>query len=355
MSKNKFQRLLQDAIKEKVFPGCVFGVVTREGQRLVLPLGRMTYQDDAPKMFEDSIFDVASITKSIPTAALALTLIDQGGLSLEDRLIKYLPEFKNSDRELVKIKHLLTHTVDYGLWLSNYKDRSPEQILDLLFTTDFKNHPGTSFVYSNAAVILLGIAVDRVFGSDLETISQKYFFKSLRMERTTFKPLEKFKKEEIVPTEIDDWRGGEVRGEVHDETAWKLRQKMIVGSAGLFSTVPDLLNFIEMLLNEGEIGGQKYFSKKIVKAMHTNQISKLGNSIGLGFDLNQQQTMGDYRTEETFGKTGFTGCNFLLDIKKGVGYVLLSNHRYPRRKEGSLKINKLRGKLLKIAFEEKNK
>ena len=157
--KNRISR----AIKERVFPGAVVGVVGKNNEKLVLPFGNYTYEENSPKMQKDSIFDVASITKSIPTSSLALKLIDEGKLKTDDKLIDFVPEFNNSDRENVLIKHLLTQTLDFDFHLSAHKDKSPEEILNVIFTAEFKSKPGTKFLYANATSIILGLVVERIF------------------------------------------------------------------------------------------------------------------------------------------------------------------------------------------------
>ena len=111
--KNKLEKSLNNAIKGEIFPGCIVGVVRRSGKRILILSGNFTYEKDSSPIREDSIFDVASITKSIPTSCLALKLIDEGKLNLNDKLIDYVPEFNNSDRGAVLVKHLLTHTLDF--------------------------------------------------------------------------------------------------------------------------------------------------------------------------------------------------------------------------------------------------
>ena len=339
------------AIEEKIFSACAVGVVRTDGNRLVIPGGKFTFDADARAVKEDTIFDVASITKSIPTSSLALKLIDEGRLRVEDKLINFVPEFRNSDRDNILIKHLLTQTLDYDFRLSAHKNKTPEEILDVIFTAEFKSRPGTKFFYTNATSILLGLVVEKIFNEPLDKLSEKYFFQPLKMTDTMFEPLRKFKKEEIVPTEIQEWRGGLVQGEVHDESADVLRQKMVVGSAGVFSTVPDLLNFLEMLLNNGSSGGKKYFSPEIMKQIQTNQLADIGQYAGLGWELNQPRYMGKHCSDKTFGKTGFTGCVCVCDIKREVGFVILSNYTYPTRKPDAIPINKFRSDIADIVFE----
>ncbi len=375
----EIEACIERAIAERVFPGCVVGVVDRSGMRLVLPFGRYTYEHDSSKAREDTIYDVASITKSIPVSCLALRLMEEGRLHPDDRLIEYVPEFNNSDREATLIRHLLTHTLHFGFPLSSLKNESPGAIIRAIFDTPFRSRPGTFFSYSNATSILLGLAVERLCGKPLDVAAQEQFFQPLEMKRTTFHPLRRFDRSEIVPTEIDGWRGGVVQGEVHDESAWVLIHRRrgsgtplerknqpateghipgaetplpgIPGSAGLFSTVPDLLRFLHMLLNHGTDRGRRFFSNETVKSMHTNQVREIGECTGLGWELNQRHYMGKYCSEHTFGKTGFTGCMCLCDMKRGTGIVILSNSTYPKRRPDMEAINEVRRGLADIVFK----
>jgi CubicO group peptidase (beta-lactamase class C family) len=335
--KNRVSR----AINEKVFPGCVVGLVLKNGQRIILPFGRFTYNTDAKTIEEDSIFDVASITKSIPTSCLALKLIDEEKLSLEDRLIDFVPEFENRDRTKVRIKHLLTQTLDSGLRLSLHKDKSPDEILDVIFQTEFRSEPGTKYAYTNATSILLGLVVERIWGDKLDRLAEKHFFKPLQMKRTSF-DTQIFDKDDIVPTEIDPWRGRIIQGEVHDESAYKLQTKYKVGSAGLFSTASDVLNFLEMLLNFGSFDGHQYFKAEVVRMMYENQLGHIGERAGLGWELDQKRYMGQNSGEKTFGKTGFTGCVCVCDIPRAMAWVILSNYSFPTRKNSMEPINQVR-------------
>lgn len=340
------------AITEKIFPACVVGVVKKNGERIIVPCGNFTFDTDSPIVKEETVFDVASLTKSIPTSSLALQLIDEGKLNLEDKLIDFVPEFCNSDKNNVLIKHLLTQTLDYNFRLSEHKNKTPDEILNVIFTTDFNSKPGTKFFCTNATSIFLGLVVQRIYNKPLDKLGEKYFFTPLQMKNTLFNPLKQFQKNEIVPTEIQVWRDKLVQGEVHDETAYVLEQKMNVGSAGLFSTAPDLLNFLEMLLHNGSFNNYKYFSPEIVKQMHTNQLSHINYSIGLGWELNQPRYMGNNCSRETFGKTGFTGCVFVCDIKREVGFVILSNYTFPYRKEDVGPINLVRKDISDIVFKK---
>lgn len=303
MLKEGISRLVVEAMEGGVFSACVVGI-TDGRSNSVFAFGGAR---------ENSIFDIASVTKVVPTATLALKLIDKGRLKLEDKLIDFVPEFKNSDREKVEIFHLLTQGLDFDLKLSDCKDLSADKILDAIYKAEFKSPPGEKFYYNNATSILLGLVVEKVYEWRLDRIAEVEIFKPLGMHDTSFHP-EKLDFERIIASEVDGWRGREIRGEVHDESAWKLREKMIAGSAGVFSTAGDLLKFLDALLNG------KIFSEAM-----NEKVSK-----GLGFESNQPY-MGE-NPEGRIGKTGFTGSVIMLDKLRQKGLAILSNYTYPKRR-----------------------
>lgn len=337
----KIRERMEQAIAERIFPGCAFGAVVG-GQKHFITLGKHTYKPDSPQVTKDSVFDVASVTKSVPTASLALFLIDNGKLGLYDKVIEYVPELQNAHREDVTIWHLLTHTLDFGeMYLSRQKDKSPQEILQFIFSREFFSKPGEKYWYMNATSVLLGLVIERVAGKPLDVLADEIFFHPLKMTRTTFRP-SVFERSEVVPTEEDEWRGGLVHGSVHDESAYILQKSFIPGHAGLFSTASDLLIFLQMLLEGGRHEGKTFFSKKILARMFTNQLEALGESAGLGWELNQQFFMGGKALEHTFGKTGFTGCVVVGDIDKKIAYCLLSNAVHPKRDANRDPLNQVR-------------
>jgi len=363
--KDLIRERVLEAVVDRVFPGCVVGVVYRDGKRVVVPAGRFAYEENAPKMDADTIFDVASVTKAIPTACLALKCIDDGRLELNhlvvdclpehiqlgDEIVTFLPRSWGKCNKAMTIRHLLAQTLDYGdeFHLSALKDNRAREIFNTLLSRELVRAPGSTFCYTNAASILLGLVVERVYGETLDVVAAREFFEPLEMTRTMFRPLERFSRDEIVPTEIDEWRCGAAQGVVHDESSYTLG--VPVGSAGLFSTIPDLLTFLEMLLRGGELGGNQYLSSDIVREMGTNQLADIGASHGLGWEVNQPQWMGDRCSSTTFGKTGFTGCSVVCDVECGVGVVLLSNFTFPKRRSDRELLNEVRRDVVDMAFQ----
>lgn len=341
----KITEILNEAMKRKIFPGAVFGIVRKNGSMLVVPSGRFTYDNDSPVVTENTVYDVASVTKSIPTSSLALYLVDQGKLRIEEKMIRYLPEYKGSFREDVTIHHLLTQTLRFSFPLSSIAHLKSDEIIEKILHARLLDVPGSSYYYVNATSILLGMVIEKVTGKSLDVSAGEIFFNPLGMTKTTFHPHEKVPPTEILPS------GKIIQGVIHDESARAMLPR-VVGSTGLFSSAPDLLRFLRMLLGGGVFEGKRFFSEKIVKQMYTNQLSSSHIPVGLGWEISASW-MGEKKGENTFGKTGFTGCVVVCDVEKGIGAVLLTNRTYPHRPPIGDAINQVRRDVLDMVFHLK--
>lgn len=317
----------EKAIAGKVFPGCVIGIVRSDGVHQVLPFGYLTYDADASIVREDTIYDLASVTKSIPVASLVLMFIAEGKMQLADKVVKYLPELRNDHG--ATIEDLLAYRVR-GIQLSTLKDKTADEIVQYVFAHGFEASASTS-QYTNLPAFLLGLIVERVEEESLSMLAQKYFFDHLEMSHTTFFPNVRPTRSNIASAEVVD--GEEVWGIVHDESARVFaKEGRTVGHAGLFSTAPDILNFLEALLQ----GKYPYVSD--------------GAQKGMGWQLRDQMIMGQFATPGTFGKTGFTGTSVVVDMERGIGFVILSNRTYPKRPTDATAINEFRADIADILF-----
>lgn len=348
--RRKVRKLLQDAVTGGVFPGCSAGILVGDDEWCTA-VGGFTCETDSSPVRTDSVYDVASITKSIPVALLALRCIERGKMKLDDTLISFLPEYRGDYREEITVRHLLGHTLDFGFRLSSCKDDTPDALVRRILSASLGSPPGTAYGYANATSILLGMVLERITGMPLDTAAEKMVFTPLGMNRTSFHP-ETFPLEDVVPTEYDPWRGRLIRAEVHDESAARLRPR-IVGSAGLFSTVPDLMKCLAMLLDGGAAGGTRFIEPATVRLMYTNACPPfLGERSGHGWELDRREFMGDFSRDTTFGKTGFTGCSIVADTVRRRGVILLSNHVFPRRRDNRNTINGIRRMLVDAVFSD---
>jgi len=334
----KISKVITKAIQERVFPGAVVGYI-KNGKKTVLPFGNYTYEEGSTRVKEDSIYDIASITKSIPTNCLAIKLIGEGKCSLADKVITYLPQLSGRYKNAITLRHLLTQTLEFPFFLSSFPEKTAEEILDTIYTCDLVSPPGEKYVYTNTTSILLGLVIEAITQKPLDVLADEYFFTPLEMLHTTFHP-ELLAGQEVVPTEITA-EGKIIQGVVHDESARVLSEDKVVGSAGLFSTVPDLLIFIQMLLGNGEYKGTSYFYHEQIAMMATNQLEAIKECTGLGWELCQDWYLDKLEMKSTFSKTGFTGCVFVCDVNKQTGFVLLSNYNYPKRKKDKSQRNRV--------------
>jgi len=319
--------LAERALETRLFPGCVVGYV-RRGQAVVKPFGRLSYEVGAPETADDTVYDVASITKSIPTAALILKLAEQGHLGLDDPVVRYLPELSNAYRERILIRHLLTFTVsfDIGEPLAAVAKREPERLVELVMHAPVPVAPGERYLYTNAPSLLLGMIAERISDKPLDELARGVLFGQLGMERTTFRP--QAGDAGVAPSALE--ADGEVRGVAHDPAARALIARgRVPGHAGLFSTAPDLLRFAQMLLGGGKLDDNQVFKAATVRSMSMDQTSQLGIGMSLGWSLRRPEFMGSQVSSGAFGKTGFTGCVIVVDPIKKRAMVVLSNRTYP--------------------------
>lgn len=341
--------IIETAIDQKLFSACLCGWIDSEGDRNVYSFGSYNGEKKSQPVNKDSLFDVASVTKTVPTALLAHIALERGLCTLNTPLIDVVPEFSSNWREEVTLRHLLTQTLDFDIRMSALKELSPKELIDAVYNAPLRKKPGTSFFYCNATSLLLGVMVERLLGDSLDRAAQNLIFDPLNMNNSFFKPTESIK-DRIVPTEIDPWRGRKIRGEVHDESAWVLSQIMTPGAAGLFSTADDLLNVIEMVLNRGVFNGKRVLAESSVSSFYKNQIPELDLYAGLGWELNQSIYMGNSASKKCIGKTGFTGTVIMADMENEKGLVLLTNYTWPTRKPGREPINKFRSEIADLIF-----
>lgn len=375
---SNIRNLLIRAKEEGVFSKAVAGFILPDGTQRLVAL-------DTP---ENTVFDIASLTKVCPTSTLALSYILEGSLHIDDKVIDYIPELQTNYRDDVRIFHLLTHSLDYRVPMKTLRTLPPEGILDALYTYQFEHAPGADFNYGNPASVLLGMILCRITGKDLQQQGRERFFEPLGMTRSGWDPLtrdfNRIEKAEIMPTEICAFRNREIQGEIHDESAWVLRKLFPVGSAGMFSCVPDLLKFVQMVLNDGIIEGSQQGpcedlpqepreangKRRIAPAGILEMVSQNAFAnpefaaltrtmdsatralacTALGWELNSTKFMGTHASPRTFGKTGFTGASIVADASAGAAVVLLSNFTYPHREQNADRIHAFRAALADAFF-----
>jgi CubicO group peptidase (beta-lactamase class C family) len=331
--------LLRNAIEKRIFPGGVVGFCSPTEQQFWAE-GNLDYSGSSGKVTPHTIYDVASVTKTIPTACIVWKLVALGEISLYDRVQSFLPEWQGRYKDEVLVWHLLAQTVRYeDVPLSRLSTLPRTELIERILELKIEESPSSSYFYVNPSSILLTWIIERVTNRSLDSLAQEYLWRPAGMKETSFFP--SLHRGKVAPTERDDRTGEYLQGVVHDESARVLSSAgNVVGSAGLFSSAHDLLAFLQCLLqNDGSI-----FSRETLEKMFTPTQLASGFSVGLGWELNAPW-MGS-RRENCFGKTGFTGCCIAVVPQTKRALVFLSNTVHPRRPSSREEINMLRSQII---------
>jgi CubicO group peptidase (beta-lactamase class C family) len=279
-----------------------------------------------------TVYDLASLTKVVGLTTAAMLAVSEGRLELEAPAGRYVPAFEGPGKDRVTIRHLLTHTSGLPAFRLLYRETAdPISALALTDTTALDTVPGASFVYSDLGAIVLGQAVESIFGTRLDSLLADRVFRPLGMRSTRYLPPADWLGR-IAPTELDPWRGKIVHGEVHDENAARLGG--VAGHAGLFGSARDLLIFGDWLLaaRAGRDSLAVRLDPAVVRLFTTRQYVPARSSRALGWDTPSGLSSGGSRiSPASFGHTGFTGTSIWIDPERELVIVLLSNRVHPTR------------------------
>jgi CubicO group peptidase (beta-lactamase class C family) len=329
--------LLHRAVADGAFPGGLLAVGWK-GRLSVHAFGQFVGGGKARKVTEDSIYDIASLTKPIVATTSAMMLVEQLRLDLDVPVENYIADFAaaaKSDpdprwRARVTVRMLLRHDSGLPAHRDFYKKaKGHDAVLSSVLDEPMVNEPGTQKEYSDLGFILLGEIIERLTGESLDSFAAREIFRPLGMDHSMFNPPRSLR-HDIAPTEMDAaYRKKLVWGEVHDENASAMGG--IAGHAGLFSTAGDVAVFAQMVLNGGIYAHQRLLSRATI-AQFTSKVA-IGKSAGAtGWDVpTESSSSGRYFSSKSFGHTGFTGTALWIDPEKDLFVVLLTNRVNPTR------------------------
>jgi CubicO group peptidase (beta-lactamase class C family) len=332
------ERSVEAAIRGGVFPGAVVVIGRRDTVLYARGFGHFTWARTSPVPTPDStLWDLASLTKVVATASIAMTLADRDQLDLDAPVTRLLPRFTGGGRERVTIRMLLDHTSGLPAFAPLYQDaETREAAIERLWAVELRRPAGERPDYSDLNAILLGLALEQVAGVSLDQLARQEVFEPLGMTQTLFAPGAALR-DRIAPS-LGDAKGP-LPGRPSDPNALALGG--VAGHAGVFGTAMDLARFAQAWLREGDLRD----GRRWVSAMTLRQFLVRSSPTGtraLGWDtpvrtpLERTTSFGALAGFRTYGHTGWSGTSLWFDPASDLFLVLLTNRSYLPRARNSL-------------------
>ncbi len=381
--------ILKEGLDSAAYPGAQL-LVAHKGKTVVHAThGFHTYEKARP-VKETDLFDLASITKVTTAVPALMYLVDKRRIDLDQTLCQTFPKLCKSNKRDITLRQALAHhgrllpyivyyqkalkrngkfkrrtfkpvasekypvQVDQNTYLFiNYKKKIEKEI------RKSRLNPERGYVYSGLTFLLYPDLIKEKTGEPLDSFLYNHFFWKLGAGRLTYRPMDRFTLEEIIPTEVDTvFRHKLVHGFVHDEAAAMLHG--ISCNAGLFGNATDLGKYCQMLLNGGEFNDHRFLSEEVIEEFTRYQFPEEGNRRGLGFDkppLEGTSYIAPSASPSSYGHSGFTGTFFWIDPEYDFFIILLTNRVHPTRENRKLYSLNIRPRLHQAVYNflDKNK
>lgn len=384
----KIDSLANLGLNNRAYPGCQV-LIAKDGNIILhKTYGYHTY-DNKLKVRENDLYDWASITKVTGPLPAIMKLVDEKKLDVEQPLSKYWSDFKNSNKEDIKISEFLTHQSGIPAWIPFWqmaaskkgelnpdifkhqptdgyrvrvsenlylKDDFRKSIYDTIRNSELREK---KYVYSDLSFFIFPEVISNLTGQNYEDYLKKTFYRPLGATTVTYNPYLQFTLNRIVPTETDElFRKQNIHGFVHDEGAAMIGG--ISGNAGLFGSANDLAKIFQMYLQKGYFGGKRYITEETVNHFIEPRFPENGNRRALGFDkpflTNKSKSDNNgYPARDvssnSFGHSGYTGTFVWTDPDNGVLYIFLSNRVYPTRENQKIFDLNIRSSMLQKIYD----
>lgn len=347
--------------------------------------GHYTY-DSVKKVDNQSIYDLASVTKILGGLPMIMKAEEEGKFNLESTLGELMPVLKDSNKDTITVKEALSHYAKIEPFITYYdalvegdnNQPMPEYFqtkkskkfsiqvanelylrtdyLDTIFKliADVPQREELAYKYSGLPFYLFKDYLEKEYNQPLDQLDNEYFFAPLGATTLTYNPLQKFSKARIVPTEDDDFfRHQLLQGYVHDEGAAMLGG--VSGNAGLFANSNDVAKIMQMYLQNGYYGGKSYLKPETLEKFNFRYFEKEGVRRGLAFDKPQLDSISKptcgCTSFKSFGHSGYTGTYTFVDPETEIVYVFLSNRVYPTRENNKLGKENIRTEVQRLIQE----
>jgi CubicO group peptidase (beta-lactamase class C family) len=334
--------LMKDAVSGNVFPGGVILVSVSGAVVFFEAYGVVNLYTGSP-VTKETVFDLASLTKPLATTLAVMMLIQRTHLTLNQNLGSILPLFKNTDKEKIRVEHLLYHNSglpDYRPYYKLTRNLEPGQrkdaLRELLVKEPLVHPPGRQVVYSDLGFMVLCWVVETVSGIRLDHYVMENIYRPLNLNRLFFAAVDKKPPQaKFAATERCPWRGILLEGVVHDDNAYSVGG--IEGHAGLFGTAGDVFSLLSEL-SAGYRGDPtaKMFDSELARRF-LRRDKRTGRALGFDTPSPVNPSCGRFFSKRTVGHLGFTGTSFWMDLDRNVVVILFTNRIHPSRDNNRIK------------------
>lgn len=373
----RVSRAIDKAIEKTETPGAVLlASMPKHGETIehFSRHGLAVVRPERIPMARETLFDLASLTKPLATATATMLLVNEGAVGLDDPVSKHLPSFSEREKDVVTLRHLLTHSSGLKPWRAFHellieKERKTgerligtaaarELVLDRVLRSGLVHEPGKAAVYGDLDFITLGALVEAVSRQPLDAFCAERIFAPLGMKDTFFvrlgdgEPgLSDALRRRVAATENCPWRGRILWGEVHDPNASVLGG--VAGHAGLFSTADDVMIFARTLLDVWH-GRSDVWPRELLREFTRRQELPASSDWALGWDTPTAgaSSAGRRFSPRSVGHLGFTGTSLWIDLEAEAIVVLLTNRVHLIAKRSRFELRPTVHDLLREAFDE---
>ncbi len=349
---------VEQGIARRLAPGVALVIGTKDAVLYAKAYGRLTYDPDSPPTTLNTLFDLASVSKAVGTTSAALLLMQDGKLSLDDPVSKYLPAFDTEDKRGIRLRHLISHISGLPSYTSASKaeemrkegEPKYDALIRLIASLPLRYPTNQGYTYSCLNFLALARINHEAAGKPQGDFLRERLFGPLGMTHTTYYPTPD-EKTYSAPTV-----GGKtlLQGSVHDPLAAYVSDGVFCGgNAGLFSTANDLSIFCRMILSNGSWEGREYFTPETVDLMAANKVplgigSVHGTGWGRALDPPTATKLNRGYAKAVMTHAGYTGTYVRLDRLSGTFLVFLTNRVYPDDKGGEYR---MRREVLQVMLE----
>src|SRR5262245_14992118 len=343
MKNDQISAFLSERVTAGDFPSAVYLIA--QGDEVVFSdaIGNSVIEPYRIASTTQTIYDLASLTKPLVTSMLCCRRMELGELTLDSSVSHYLPEFDRTDKHMITIRELLTHTSGLPAWKPLYilAENDPERALAAIANLDLEYKPGTRVVYSDLGFITLGYLVERLSHHEpLAQLATTEIIKTLGLEHTFFNPgaalqtgivacetgngYEHSMCEPDAAAQYKNWRNAVIWGEVHDGNAYFLGGA--AGHAGLFSTANETWRLAQQFLAQRS----KLLKPETCELFRKNMTPGLEEARTIGWQVaaSPESTAGAGLPPDSFGHTGFTGTSCWIDPQHERVFILLTNRTH---------------------------